>query len=166
MLKSGLNFETKTECSDFYNTFINKSRNEFIGYKKLIQNQVICDKNDFYIIEHKIAKPNYITSKSIEGNVLLLDNSKFKASTLNNKIIMIESADPGYDWIFTHNIKGLITKFGGVGSHMAIRCAEFNLPAAIGSGNAIFNNLLNSKRIKLDCNNNQIINLTSNEVFN
>ncbi len=166
VLKSGLNFETKTECSDFYNTFINKSRNEFIGYKKLIQNQVICDKNDFYIIEHKIAKPNYITSKSIEGNVLLLDNSKFKASTLNNKIIMIESADPGYDWIFTHNIKGLITKFGGVGSHMAIRCAEFNLPAAIGCGNAIFNNLLNSKRIKLDCNNNQIINLTSNEVFN
>ena len=47
---------------------------------------------------------------------------------------MIESADPGYDWIFTHDIKGLITKYGGAASHMAIRCAEFNLPAAIGSG--------------------------------
>ena len=30
-------------------------------------------------------------------------------------------------------IKGLITKYGGVNSHMAIRCAELSVPAAIGS---------------------------------
>ena len=31
----------------------------------------------------------------------------------NNKIILIENADPGFDWLFNFNIKGLITKFGG-----------------------------------------------------
>ena len=33
---------------------------------------------------------------------------------MNNKIVCIKSADPGYDFIFTKNIKkGLITEYGG-----------------------------------------------------
>ena len=166
ILKSGKNFLTNNDCRKFYLTYIDKSQKEFNTYEKLVQNQVIRDENDFYVIEHKIAKPNYITNKSIEGKILILDNIKPNISLLQNKIIMIESADPGYDWIFTHNIKGLITKYGGVGSHMAIRCAEFNLPAAIGCGNKIFSNLLKSKKIRLDCINRQIINVTNNEIFN
>ena len=46
----------------------------------------------------------------------------------------IENADPGFDFIFSHNIKGLITAFGGPNSHMSIRCNEFGIPAAIGIG--------------------------------
>ena len=68
---------------------------------------------------------------------------------LDGKIIIINSADPGYDWIFNYKIKGLITKFGGVNSHMTIRCAELNLPAAIGVGEKIFLDLKNSYKIIL-----------------
>ena len=64
---------------------------------------------------------------------------------------MIESADPGFDWIFSHNISGLVTKFGGANSHMTIRCAEFELPAAIGCGGKLFDQLRNSKVIELNC---------------
>ena len=64
---------------------------------------------------------------------------------------MIEGADPGYDWIFTYNIKGLITKYGGVNSHMAIRCAEFLIPAAIGCGEQRFEELIKANQILLDC---------------
>jgi phosphoenolpyruvate-protein kinase (PTS system EI component) len=78
---------------------------------------------------------------------------------INNKIILIENADPGYDWIFTKKPKGLITKYGGVASHMSIRCAEVNLPAAIGCGELLFQQLSNSKKILLDCKNEQIISL-------
>ena len=46
-------------------------------------------------------------------------------------IVCIENADPGYDFLFNKNIKGLITKYGGLNSHMAIRCAELNLPSLI-----------------------------------
>ena len=64
---------------------------------------------------------------------------------------MIESSDPGFDWIFTHKIAGLVTMFGGANSHMAIRCAEFAIPAAIGCGKPIYDSLLNKKLIEIDC---------------
>ena len=70
--------------------------------------------------------------------------------------MLIESADPGFDWIFTKNPAGLITKYGGVASHMSIRCAEIGLPAAIGCGESFFNRLLSSSKIQLDCKNQQI----------
>ena len=70
---------------------------------------------------------------------------------LKDKIICIEGADPGYDWVFARNIAGLITKYGGANSHMAIRCAEYNIPAAIGCGEQPFEKIINSKRVILDC---------------
>ena len=51
-----------------------------------------------------------------------------------NNIILIENADPGFDFLFGLGIKGLITRYGGVNSHMAIRCLEENIPACIGIG--------------------------------
>ena len=36
---------------------------------------------------------------------------------------------------FSHNIRGLVTKYGGANSHMAIRCLELSIP--IGVGNTI-----------------------------
>ena len=76
---------------------------------------------------------------------------------MEDKIVLLENADPGYDWIFTKNLGGLITKYGGFASHMAIRCAELGIPAAIGCGELIFENLLGSSKIMLDCKNQQII---------
>ena len=70
---------------------------------------------------------------------------------------MYKRQDPGYDWIFTKNISGLITKYGGVASHMSIRCAEIGLPAAIGCGEILYNQLLDSSRVLLDAKNKQII---------
>ena len=36
-------------------------------------------------------------------------------------------------------------------SHMAIRCMEFTIPAAIGCGELIYNYVIDSKQIRLDC---------------
>jgi phosphoenolpyruvate-protein kinase (PTS system EI component) len=73
------------------------------------------------------------------------------AVALSGKIILIENADPGFDWIFSQPIAGLITKYGGANSHMAIRCAEFGIPAAIGCGEQRFESLLDASQILLDC---------------
>ncbi|OGG12548.1 hypothetical protein A3D77_04365 [Candidatus Gottesmanbacteria bacterium RIFCSPHIGHO2_02_FULL_39_11] len=75
---------------------------------------------------------------------------------MTDRIVILEKADPGYDWIFTKNIKALITKYGGAGSHMAIRCAEFGIPAAVGCGDVIFSNITTARRIQLDCKNKKI----------
>ena len=72
---------------------------------------------------------------------------------LKNKIICIENADPGYDFIFNYNISGLITKYGGANSHMSIRCLEKDIPACIGVGENFFENLNYEKKIHLDCKN-------------
>ena len=79
--------------------------------------------------------------------------------SIENKIILIEHADPGYDWIFTKKPKALITKYGGVASHMSIRCYEMGLPAAIGCGEILYEKLLNASKILLDCENKQVISL-------
>ena len=68
-------------------------------------------------------------------------------------IICIENADPGYDFIFNYKIKGLITKYGGSNSHMAIRCLEKNIPACIGVGKLIYDSVKISKNIFIDANN-------------
>ena len=80
-------------------------------------------------------------------------NNKVNNLNIDNKIVLIENADPGYDWIFGYKIKGLITKFGGANSHMTIRCNELNIPAAIGCGESMFKNLLKENKLSLNCKN-------------
>ena len=122
-----------------------------------IENQIelpllIKSKTDAFIIPSQISRANFITNKKIIGKCYFLRNNhgKFNNNELKNKIILIEGADPGYDWIFLHGIKGLVTKYGGANSHMSIRCYELDVPAAIGCGNEKFNNLKESNSIEID----------------
>ena len=119
---------------------------------------LLIHKDDFEIQNHYISKPNFITSKKIIAEIYQIKNFK-KINDLENKIILIENADPGYDWIFTKNISGLITKYGGVASHMSIRCSELGLPAAIGCGDILFEQLQNTQKVMLDCKYEHIITL-------
>lgn len=117
----------------------------------LILPPLILSEDDFNVVKFYEAKPNFITSKEISGEVVVIKESMEEMPEISGKIVLIKNGDPGYDWIFTKNPLGLITKYGGVASHMAIRCAEFGIPAAIGCGEWIFNRILNSKKIKLNC---------------
>jgi len=123
--------------------------------ENLILPPIIFSKKDFEVIKSHIAKPNFTTQKVVTSEIVYLHDLT-SIPDLNNKIILIENADPGYDWIFTKNPKGLITRYGGIASHMAIRCAELSLPAAIGCGDVIFEKLTSSSKIILDCENSQI----------
>ena len=106
-----------------------------------------------YVGRKENTKKNYITRKNISGEVVLVSGTIQDHTSIDNKIIAIESADPGYDWIFMTEISGLITKFGGANSHMAIRCAELGIPAAIGCGEQIFNAVSQAESCLLDCGN-------------
>ena len=121
---------------------------EYFNYVKLPY--LIVSNNDFFVSSLLLSKPNFITDKSITGELFFLD-SKIINKNLKNKIVVIENADPGFDWIFSHKIKGLITKFGGVNSHMSIRCEELNLPAIIGLGEDNFTKLMHACTVNIDC---------------
>ena len=66
------------------------------------------------------------------------------------KIVLIPSADPGYDWIFSHGIGGFITMYGGANSHMAIRAGELGIPAAVGVGEKQFQQYKNALCLEID----------------
>jgi gamma-glutamyl-gamma-aminobutyrate hydrolase PuuD/phosphohistidine swiveling domain-containing protein len=100
------------------------------------------------------ARPNFITSKVIEGEVVNLEEEPL--ADISGKIVAVTKADPGFEWIFAKGIKGFITKYGGAASHMAIRCAEFEIPAAIGCGEKIYSQVSKMSYIELDCNNGKI----------
>ncbi len=112
--------------------------------------QVLFDEAGVHVIPFQVSHPNFITHKKITATCIHL-NAGQVTSSLAGKIVLIENADPGFDWIFSKNIGGLITKYGGANSHMAIRCAEFGIPAAIGSGEQRFDFLVKTKQIHLDC---------------
>ena len=134
-----------TECSNnkkIYNS------NNFIKLPP-----VITSAKDLYLNleENKI---NFITQKIVEGKIIKLNNKK--KMNLYQKIVLIENADPGYDYIFDQKIKGLITKYGGVNSHMSIRCSELSIPAAIGIGENLYQKISELNYISLDCNSKKI----------
>lgn len=113
---------------------------------------VIISRDDLLIIPYCASSPNFVTQQSVEGELILIDSIDQKSlENLNNRIVLIENADPGFDWIFTRNLKGLITKYGGVASHMAVRCTELGIPAAIGCGELIFERLASANRVTLNC---------------
>jgi len=112
--------------------------------------EILFDLEGTYVVPYQVNNPNYITNKKIRAHLFFLNRSS-EDGNIKNKIVLIEGADPGYDWIFSREIKGLITKFGGANSHMAIRCAELNIPAAIGCGEKKFEALKKASMVELDC---------------
>jgi len=126
----------------------NLKLSEYYSYVKLPY--LIVSNNDFFVSSILLSKPNFISNKNISGKIIILDG-KSKNINLKNKIAVIENADPGFDWIFSKGVKGLITKFGGVNSHMSIRCEELNMPAIIGFGEDNFTKLMDGCIINIDC---------------
>jgi phosphohistidine swiveling domain-containing protein len=116
---------------------------------------VILHKDDLLGFAQWPGKPNFVTRKTISAPIVLVEVFR-EDLDLAGKIVAIRAADPGFDWIFGHSIVGLVTEYGGIASHMAIRSAEFGLPAAIGCGGLIFNSLLDGMEVELDCANQRI----------
>lgn len=113
---------------------------------------LVFSEGDLEVVRHFRSKPNFITRRRVWGQLVRIgQHVDGRDGNLERKIVLLEKADPGYDWIFTKSIAGLVTKYGGVASHMAIRCAEFNIPAVIGCGETIYRGLLEADAAVLDC---------------
>ena len=151
-----INFYSNEEIEDELKMLIQIRKERYKENSKLLLPETVTSRKDFSIIEISESKPNFIGNKMIIEEIVLLEETP--EENITGKIVVISKADPGFDWIFTKNIGGLVTKYGGVASHMAIRCAEFGIPAAIGCGEKIYDYVEKCKKIKLDCKNQRIIN--------
>ena len=161
--KSDLSYLKINDITDFYhnlnsvntldiiNKMIENNKKEFIKNSYIELPDIIFEPKDLYVINIPKENPNYITGKECYGDLTSLKLDK--RVNISNKVVCIENADPGFDFIFSHKIKGLITKYGGFNSHMSIRCSELGIPAIIGVGKNNYDKILNSKKIKFNCKN-------------
>lgn len=135
---------------DHLNGIANENRERWTHARSIRLPQILGDCEGVDIVPFQVSQPNFITNKKATGEVVFID-SGFSSQNISGKVILIENADPGFDWIFSQGIEALITKYGGANSHMAIRCAEFDIPAAIGCGEQRFSFLSKQERVSLDC---------------
>lgn len=111
---------------------------------------LIFEGDDVFCFSTSVVRPNFITFETIVGDVAF-------DGDLQGKIVLVDAADPGYDYLFTKGIAGLVTCYGGANSHMAIRCSELGLPAVIGVGEEKFAIYKKAKRLHIDCLNQKIL---------
>ena len=141
------------ELFDLLDIEFNEENTSDMRLKNVLMPDLITSNEDFYFYEEMSKNGNYIGQGTVIGDVLLIDNEANRPNNLDNKIVVIPAADPGWDWIFNYKIKSLVTKYGGPNSHMAIRCAEHNIPAILGVGENNFTVISNSKSLKIDFSN-------------
>lgn len=123
---------------------------------------LITAEKDVWSFELHHNSPNFITHKTYRGKVISQINNP---EELRQAIVMIESADPGYDWIFSYDIGAFVTMYGGINSHMAIRAGELGIPAVIGVGQSLYNRLSKATMLSLDCANQKIIDISDEKTF-
>lgn len=132
---------------------IEVGKKEYEYTKSLRLPVLILDPKDIWSFQTFESVPNFVTSGEVQGPVR---RATEPPENLRASIVMIPSADPGYDWIFSCGIAGFITKYGGVNSHMAIRAAELGIPAAIGVGEQNYALWQKAQQIRMNCENGSI----------
>lgn len=130
---------------------INRNKKEYELTKAIKLPSLLWDADQIFSFYNTSIIPNFITQKSI-----LADTAKEDDKDIEGKIVLIYAADPGYDYLFTKNIAGFITCYGGANSHMAIRASELGLPAVIGVGEENFKKYLKASKINIECESEQI----------
>lgn len=108
---------------------------------------LISKPQDVWGFEWPELSPNFVTQKQVTApTVDCSDRTK-----LSGAIVCIPNADPGFDWLFAHPIAGLITAWGGINSHMAIRAGELGLPMVVGAGEMLYRRWSSAQLLHLDC---------------
>jgi phosphohistidine swiveling domain-containing protein len=126
---------------------INRGKMDYAESLKTLLPPLIVNPMDVEGFEWPTTTPNFITSKKVTAPV----NTSLAIEDLSGAIVCIPNADPGFDWIFSYPIAGLVTAWGGANSHMAIRANELGLPAIIGAGEILFRQWSESRLLFIDC---------------
>lgn len=143
---------------DIKTVFEENIKDNKIQYQSAIQLKlpsIIVQPDDIYSFYMLDEEPNFVTQKNITADIVELND--INGQEYEGKIVFIRAADPGYDFLFSKGISGLVTQFGGANSHMAIRCAELGIPAVIGVGEQNYTEWSKYKRATIDCLKRQVV---------
>ncbi len=122
--------------------------------RNLVLPPIIASPDEVFAFHLPPSQPNFITRKMVTAMVASVNDPP---ESFAGRILFVPSADPGFDWIFTRDIGGFVTQFGGANSHMAIRAGELGIPAVIGAGEALFRHWQTARKLCLDCANQKVL---------
>lgn len=146
-------YNSSSDVDSVFQKSIDEGKVVYAMTKQLLLPPLICHPEQVFSFSMPLSEPNYITLKKIQGHTATTKDEKCR---LKGSILLIESADPGYDWIFSHEIAGFITIYGGMNSHMAIRACELGIPAVIGAGEVLYHQWKLAHVLEIDCANRQV----------
>ena len=133
---------------------VERGRERHALTRNLVLPPIIASPSDVFAFHVPPSQPNFITRKSVTAPVASIGDAP---ESFAGRILFVPSADPGFDWIFTRDIGGFVTQYGGANSHMAIRAAELGIPAVIGAGEALFQSWQQARKLCLDCTNQKVL---------
>ncbi len=128
---------------------IKRGKRDYDVARAITLPSVIVSPEDVMQFYYPDSEPNYITSNQAVGEVCVLEEGRHMEE-MKGRILLIPSADPGYDWIFSHEVKGFVTMYGGANSHMAIRAGELSIPAVVGVGAKRFEKYRKARMLEID----------------
>jgi len=131
---------------------IEQGRARYAVTQSIILPPVISSPEDVWSFHVPASEPNFITLKTATGPVV----GHEQRDDLAGAIVLIPNADPGFDWLFSYPIAGLVTAYGGANSHMAIRAGELGLPAVIGAGELYYAQWAKAELLSVDCANRRV----------
>ena len=111
---------------------------------------LIIAPGDTYVAAVQRSLPNLFGEGVVRGSIREISAYDDWSMRIEDEIACIESADPGFDWVFGTGAAALVTKYGGTNSHMAIRCMEIGFPAAIGCGEQLYSRILEAGYAELN----------------
>ena len=85
--------------------------------------------------------PNFVTHKRQAAQVT--DASSHE--NLAEKVVCIPNADPGFDWLFSYPIAGLITAWENEIPIWPFELVNWELPAVIGVGDLLYQRISRAK---------------------
>lgn len=131
---------------------IEEGRRRYAETCQIVLPPLITRAEDALCFHMPQTEPNFITQRQVTAAIVDYQ----QRDRLQGAIVVIPSADPGFDWIFSHRIAGFITAYGGANSHMAIRANELGLPAVIGAGEVLYRKWAAAQMLSIDCANRRV----------
>jgi len=141
-------YESDGDLRSLLRSSIEQGRRRHRATLQLELPPLITEPADVWRFSYPECEPNYITLREATGRVVFPEDARER---LEGSILLLPSADPGYDWIFSTGIAGFVTMYGGANSHMAIRAGELSIPAVVGAGEALYRRCSQAELLTIDC---------------